>query len=224
MTVITMSRQFSSGAEEVANRLCEKLGLRVFDKTLMMRVAAEVGLAETQIVDYSEDNYKLRNFFEALFRRPRTVAELSTRISTGRGPDVYDTLTLDEARAIDLVRATVKAAYERGDVLIIGRGGQAILEDKPDVCHVRLVAPLEDRAVRLKELEQITLPQARRLTSERDHATAEYLRLFYHVDVDDPTLYHVVLNTARLGTDRCVELIRAVVQTGAIQAKGQQAA
>ena len=48
-----MSRPFSSGAEEAADRLCEKLGLRVFDKTLMMRVAAEVGLAETQIVDYT---------------------------------------------------------------------------------------------------------------------------------------------------------------------------
>ena len=51
MTVVAMSRQIGSGAEEIANALCEKMGLRVFDKTLMMRVAHEVGLTESQIVE-----------------------------------------------------------------------------------------------------------------------------------------------------------------------------
>jgi CMP/dCMP kinase len=208
MTVITMSRQMGSGAEEVANRLCQEMGLRIFDKGLMMRVATEVGFTDTQIVDYSEEKYELRNFLDVLFRRARTVAEVSTRVRTGKGPDTVDTMVLNEARAIDLIRATMNAAYERGNVLIVGRGGQAILEDKPNVLHVRIVAPLEQRIARVQTWEQCTAPQARRLITERDRATHEYLRTFHSIEVDDPTLYHLVLNTSKLDINQCVELIK----------------
>jgi CMP/dCMP kinase len=208
MTVITMSRQWGSGAEEVANRLCQEMGLRVFDKGLMMRVATEVGFSDTQIVDYSEEQYELRNFLDVLFRRARTVAEVSTRVRTGNGPDTVDTLILNEARAIDLIRTTMHAAHERGDVLIIGRGGQAILEDKPDVLHVRIVAPLEQRITRVQNWEQCTAPQARRLVTERDRATHEYLRTFHSIEVDDATLYHLVLNTGKLDMVQCVDVIK----------------
>lgn len=213
MPVITMSRQIGSGAVDVANRLCQEMGLRVFDKTLMMRVASEVGLLESQIVDYSEDEYKRKGFFDALFRRTRTVAEVSSRVRGTAGPDHYDTFILDEVRAIDLIVAAIHAAYERGNVLIIGRGGQAILEDRPKVLHVRVVANHEDRVRNLVNGEQVTPPQARRIIADHDHATAEYLHNFHHVDVDDPTLYHLVLNASRLGVERSVALIRSAAES-----------
>jgi len=209
MAVITMSRQIGSGAEEVANRVAEELAVRLFDKRLMMHVAAEVGIHESEIVDYSEEEYDTRNFFERLFSRQRTVASVTTRTRGSRGAEQMSTQVLDEARAIDLIRATMGAAYERGNVLIMGRGGQAILEDKPDVLHVRVVAPLEHRVRRLQEQENLTVPQARRLAMERDRATAEYLRTFHHIDWDDPTLYHLVVNTGKLGIRKAVEFIVA---------------
>lgn len=122
------------------------------------------------------------------------------------------TQVLDEARAIDLVRATMRAACERGNVLIIGRGGQAILEEESGVLHVRVVAPLEERVRRLQEQENLTAPQARRLAMERDRATAEYLRTFHRIDWDDPTLYHLVVNTGKLGVDKVVDFILAAAR------------
>jgi len=211
MTVITMSRQVGSGAEQVANRVCEDLGLRIFDKTLMLQVAAEVGFSEAEVVDYSENEYRVRGFFEALFSRNRMVAERTMRTRATEGAEVMGTVILDEARAITLIRMTINSAYDRGNILVIGRGGQAILEDKSGVLHVRIVAPVEQRIKRLQEQEKITAPQARRLIAERDRATAEYLRNFHNIDVDDPTLYHLVQNTGKLGIDKCVELIKVAV-------------
>ena len=207
MAVITMSRQVGSGAQEVADRVVEEFGLRMFDKALMMRVAAEVGLHESEIVDYSDEEYKARNFFERLFSRQRTIASVRTRTRGAGGAEQISTQVLDEARAIDLIRATMGAAYGRGGVLIIGRGGQAILEDKPDVLHVRVVAPLEDRIERLQKQESLTAAQARRFVLERDRATAEYLRTFHHINWDDPTLYHLVVNTGKLGVDKAAEFV-----------------
>jgi cytidylate kinase len=191
----------------VADRLIDELGLRMFDKRLMMQVAAEVGIHEAEIVDYSDDEYRARGFFERLFSRQRTVASITTRTRGSLGTEERSTQVLDEARAIDLIRATIGAAYERGNVLIVGRGGQVILEDKPDVLHVRIVAPMEQRVQRIQDREDITLPQARRLAIERDRAKEEYLRTFYSIDPSDVTMYDLVVNTAKLGVNGTVSLI-----------------
>lgn len=211
MAVITMSRQIGAGAEAVANRLCDDLGLVAFDKRLMARVASEIGLSESEIVDYTEDRYKLRGFFEALFRRPRPVTEVSSW-SGGRAAGYErEVMVLDEDRAIDLIRTTVNAAYERGDVLIIGRGSQVILEGRPNAFHVRVVAPFERRIERLQQEQSLTAAQARRLIVDRDRARAEYLRTFHNVDPNDASLYHMILNTGALGVDGSVALIKTGV-------------
>jgi hypothetical protein len=170
----------------------------------MAQVASEVGIASSEIVDYSVDEYRARNFFERLFSRSREIAEVTTW--AGRW-GARSTRVLNEAGAVGLIEATMAAAYERGDMLIIGRGGQAILEDKPDVLHVRVVAPLEYRVERLQAERDMTAAQARRFARERDEAAAEYLRTFHYIDWDNPTLYHLVVNVGRLGIDEAAALI-----------------
>ena len=80
MAVITFSRQYGSGGDEVADRVRERLGYRYFDKRLMAQVASEMGLSEGEIVDFTEADYEVRGFFDRLFgrRSPRVVAEVST--------------------------------------------------------------------------------------------------------------------------------------------------
>ncbi|MFH1086252.1 MAG: cytidylate kinase-like family protein [Chloroflexota bacterium] len=212
MPVITLSRQIGTGADQIANQLCTDLGLIAFDKRLMLQVASDLGVGEHEIVDYSEDQYKQRTFFEALFRRARPVAEVTAWTGGRTGGYEREVRILDEAQAINLVRASVVAAYERGNVLIIGRGSQAILEDRPGVLHVRLVAPFEKRVEALQKRDSITAAQARRLIADSDRATEEYLRTFYQLDVNDSTPYHLVLNTAKLGVDKAVALIKAALQ------------
>jgi len=208
MAVITMSRQIGSGSDELAQRLCDDLGLVAFDKRLMARVASEVGISTSEIVDYSEAEYERRGFFDQLFRRSRPVAEFSMWVGSPSVGYERRARVLDEQGAIELIRATVAAAYRRDNVLIMGRGGQAILEDKPDVLHIRVVAAFEDRVARLQAEQNMTPSQARRYIQEDDEAKAEYLKVFFNVDPDDATLYHVVLNTSKLGIEGALALIK----------------
>jgi cytidylate kinase len=212
MTVITMSRQIGSGSEELGQRLCQELRLIVFNKQLMARVANDVGISSGEIVDYSEEEYQRRGFFEALFRRSRPVAEFSTWVGSPVVGYERRTRLLDEVGAIDLIRATVQKAYEHGDTLIVGRGGQVILEDKPNVLHVRVVAPFEARVRRMQESQNMTPAQARRYLQETDSNSAEYLRSFFHVDPDDASLYHLIVNTERLGVEGALALIKKALE------------
>lgn len=204
MPVITISRHYGSGGMEVARRLCEVLGYSYFDKNLMVRVAAEVGISEKEVVDLSVDTYKMRGFMERLFGRRRTSAMV------GPGTIASDSLrveALDEAASINLVKDTIIAAYARDNVVIVGRGGQAVLRDKPGVLHVRITAPQGARSLRVKERDDITLSQATELVRTKDQAAVDYLKRFYNIAWENPLLYHLIINTGWWELDDATELI-----------------
>lgn len=213
MAVITISRQVGSGGDEIAARVCERLGYRYFDKQAMLEAAEGAGLCEAEVVDFSEERYKVQDFLSRILRsRPRTVRQVLIREET-HGP--VDTLTareLDEERCVDLVRLAVRHAYEQGDMVIVGRAGQAILRGLPGVLHVRIVAPLEDRVRRLREQGMSGISEIKLTIADRDRASAAYLKRFFGISWDDPALYHVILNTGLLDLDLAAEIIVHAVQ------------
>ena len=219
MAVITFSRQYGSEGDEIAARVREMLGYRLFDKRLMVRVASEIGLSDNEIVDFSEANYKARNFLERLFvrRSSRVVAQASTWTRDAGGARTVEVAQLDEEWCVRMVKATIDAAYKQGNIVILGRGGQAILQDKPGVLHVRVEAPVEKRIQRVRYREAAGLApgfqqkRAEEIVNERDKATAAYVKRFYHVDWDDPLLYHLVINTGKLGIDAAAHLVANAV-------------
>ncbi len=107
-------------------------------------------------------------------------------------------------------------------MVIVGRGGQVILKDEPGVLHIRIEAPMEDRIQRVKEeiraqrnlantdLELRRAAQDRII--ERDAISADYLRRFYHVDWEEPTLYHLVINTGKVSIDQALDMIAVLAK------------
>jgi cytidylate kinase len=215
MTVITISRQYGSGGDEIAARVCEMLGYRYFDKKLMAEVALDVGLSPTEIVDFSEDNYRVRGFLERLLgggRNPRVVAQVGRWTEDTRGARIKESAELDEAQTITFVQSIIEAAYQHGNVVILGRGGQAILKNSPGVLHIQVQAPLELQSQRLHELEKVSLAKAREIALNHDRATADYLKRFYHLDWLDPHLYDLVINTKKFGVEAAAQLIISAVR------------
>jgi cytidylate kinase len=215
MAVITFSRQYGSGGDEIAARVREMLGYRLFDKRLMVQVASEMGLSDHEIVDFSEDNYKTRGFLERLFvrRSSRVVAEASTWTRDTTGARTVAVEQLDEEWCVRMVKATIQAAYKQDNIVIVGRGGQAVLQQMPGVLHVRVEAPVEKRIQRVRYSEAAGLApeyqqkRAEEIVSERDKATTAYLRRFYDIAWDDPLLYHLVINTGKMGIEAAAHLV-----------------
>jgi cytidylate kinase len=110
-----------------------------------------------------------------------------------------------------MVKGTIRGAYKRGNVVIVGRGGQAILQERPDVLHVRIEAPLHDRVRRVQELEDLSPDDARDRIVTRDRAAAAYLKRFYAIDWSDPVLYHQVINMGKWDIDAAAHLVASAV-------------
>jgi cytidylate kinase len=112
------------------------------------------------------------------------------------------------------IRTVVKQTAETllqlaglGCAIIVGRAGNIVTANLPTVLHVRLVAPLEDRIERICRDEHKSPDEARKFCVEEEQARARYVKTYFHADVDDALLYHMVINTSRVGLENSVRMI-----------------
>ncbi len=211
MATITISREYGSGGDEIATRVSEMLGYRSFDKTLMAQILTETGLSENEVIDYSEDNYKVRSFMDRLFARS-SMREVNQGNWAEDPTRMKEPAILNESHGIALVQGAIRAAYKKGNVVIVGRGGQVILKGLPGVLHVRVQAPLDTRFGHIAYTKNIHLLGLRKEIVERDQAAADYLRRFYDIDWADPMLYDMVINTTQLNVEAAAQMIVAAVK------------
>lgn len=224
MAIITISRQFGSGGDEIAFELSKALSYPLFDKRLVLQAAEEAGLEDLDIVDFSEDNYKVRGFLDRLFSGTPILPYpgiWADDLSVMYG---LEETQLREEDSLKLEQRAIEFAYQAGDMVIVGRGGQVLLKDRPNVLHVRIVAPLEKRMDQVRaqlklygpgtqvETERQLDARALGLIHERDAASADYIKRFYHVDRADPLFYHLLINTGKVTIERAVQIIQQMVE------------
>ncbi len=202
MAVITISRQLESLGDDVANLLCEKLGYPRFDKKMMAQVGQEMGLAANVAKAIADYQPPPKNVLEKWFGSTQRITggDPSSWTFSARADALQD---LSIASLMDIINA----GYKKGNVVIVGRGGMAALQDKPDVLHVRIMAPLEVRIQRLMEREHCSREEAQQKIKERDLSDVDWIRRYFDLDSHDPQLFDLVINTAKLTPEAAVDLI-----------------
>jgi CMP/dCMP kinase len=211
MTAITIAREFGSGGRKIAAQVSELLSYRFVDKWLMARVAADVGLSEADLIHFS-DHHNIAERFVARFDEllgawSGEAIEIPGKVRGSTDLATFSVSLLDEKSATALVNTAVLAAHKLGNVVIVGRGAEVILKDKPDVLHVRIESPMETRLWRLRNLEGLSAQEARQLIDERDRAVTRYMTRCYHAQWDNPFLYHLVINTGKMQPEWAAQLI-----------------
>lgn len=223
MAVITISREYGSGGDELASRLCEVLGYHAFGKTQITQAAEETNLSKLNAIDYTEDNHEVQSFLDRLLGQTASPVQ---RIAWSLDPSIAtrpERADVKDAAVLSLVKRAVKAALHTGDFVILGRGGQVLLNDAPGVLHVRVEAPIEDRLQRVMTYlrnepgvsvakEDELLRTAGDRLANRDVASADYIKRYFNADWADPHLYHLILNLGRLTVEQAVQIVVAAVQ------------
>jgi cytidylate kinase len=176
--VITLSREMGSRGDEIAQAVAERLKLRVVGRELINRAAKEAGAPEIALAEIDE--------LGLLGVKPGPAA---LRLYRQKVAEVIESLAAE------------------GDVLLVGRGGQVVLADRPGVLHVRTTAPREMRVQVVQQRCQVPPEVAAARVDACDRARAGYLKRHHSVNNDDPRLYDLVLNMARLDVAAAAELI-----------------
>ena len=200
MAVISISRLVGSGAHEISQLLSKQLGYRLFDQELMAKLGLEAGLTKGEVVDLTAERHHTHSPLERMSHLApmRDTLAFGTYEASGAGA---------EDRSAELVTKIMLYAYEKGNVVVEGRGSQGVLRDKPGVLHVRFVAPLEQRIEYLKKRDNVGTDEARKRVKEADAAQYDYIKRYFDADINDPTLYHLIINTGKVTQAVAVDLI-----------------
>ena len=94
-----------------------------------------------------------------------------------------------------------------GNVVLVGRGSNIITANVPGSLHVRLVAPESIRIAQVGEFYELNQKEATDYVHKNDRARKRYVKRNFHVAIDDPLQYDLVINTARTGFDEAVRII-----------------
>jgi cytidylate kinase len=185
MAVVTISSEMGSGAPEIGALLAKRLGYRLVDREVITEAARRYDLREAKLADLDE-----------------------------RKPSLFQRFDVETRRYILGTHAALCEFAEGDNVVLMGRGGQWLLRTIPHVLRVRVVAPFEDRVDRLaRRAGRDTPPRALVDLVRRDDAgRAGRTRYLYDVDIDDPALYDVVINTATLTVESAVDLLAALLR------------
>jgi cytidylate kinase len=211
--IITVSRQYGSDGETIARSVAATLGLHVVDRDAIRAAALQAGIAADllQRLMYSGQRKVADEFIEGLGSlTPEVTATAASNplLSVFAPPVSTNVVSLEEAaRAIGGI---IRSIASRGDVMILGQGGQALLQGEPGVCHVLFVAPFQARVKRVAEWHRLSMRDAQRQVRGMDESRRDYLDRYHNVRWLDPLLYHLVINTGVMAAgDAAALVIRA---------------
>jgi hypothetical protein len=100
----------------------------------------------------------------------------------------------------------------RDNVVLAGRSSTIVLRQVPHVVRLRTTAPEHRRAQRLEQQQGFTREASLEYVRHSDRERAARVKFLYRVDVDDPMLYDLVLNTDRLTVEKGAALVRETLR------------
>jgi cytidylate kinase len=185
-----MTREMATRGSEVAAGLADRLGLSIVHHEIVEHdIAERTGMPESEVHRFLEGETSL-----------------------------LERWTLDRKRMSRYTAQEILELAAKGNVLIRGWGATYLLKSVPHVICVRICAPMPFREkVLIERLGAGIAANARREIERNDAAHNGTMQRLFGIDWEDPSLYAIVLNTARVPVVDCVEQIIRLAETPAFQ-------
>lgn len=183
--VLTVSREYGSGGGRIAGIVAGWLGWKLLDNELISAVA-KAARVESRVVRHYDEHV------DSWLRRLNEEAIRGVAVAAGR--PILEEDIFDAQRMAALTRRIIEEARTAGNCVIVGRGAQCILENKPDVFHVFIYASLRERMHRLQTRLEPGAPLAERIRAI-DTERARYLHQTFGKNWCDHHLYDLMLRS-----------------------------
>jgi cytidylate kinase len=169
--MVTISRQAGAGGDEIARMVAQELGWRLLDNEVVEGLLVEKGLPHVKF-----------DFFDE------------------RKPDLWHRFSAEKDRYLHFLKLVCFQFARQGSCVILGRGGQILFGNVPGAVRVRVIAPLQDRILRVREKSGGDERRARHAVQRADNDRSGFHRFLFHANWDSADLYDLIINTHGLST------------------------
>ena len=182
--VITVSREFGSGGRYVGRLIADKLGIKLYDKDFIIKLAEKTGLSE----EYIENNEQKRD----------KLALLNNGYYSGLNN--ADDLFIQESEII-------KEVAEKEACVIIGRCADFILKDKKNVIRVFISSSMEDKINRALNIYGIDEKNIEKEIKKIDKLRANHYKYYTGNNWSDASNYDLCINSDLYGVEKTADII-----------------
>ena len=193
--IVTVEREYGCGGGEIAQRLAERLGWKLWDHQLTEEIARLANCTKA-VVEQREERtdplyYRLfKSFLRGSYEGSINAHKLNL---------------VDSETILKMTERVVQHAAGKGDSVIVGRGSQLFLKDRADTFRVFLYASREDKVRRLLARGK-SEGEAQELVDTVDHERAGFIEKYFNVAWPDRSVYHMMINTG-VGDETVVQTI-----------------
>jgi hypothetical protein len=107
----------------------------------------------------------------------------------------------------NLVSSLIYDAAAEDNIIIMGRGGQFLLQDQPNVLNVRVIAPFNLKVSRLPDRQQLALEISRDIVKKHDRNRVEFIRYLFERDISQANWYDLVINTGKFDVESAARML-----------------
>jgi cytidylate kinase len=196
MAVITISEEFGTESEKVAIQVAQKLGYEYIGKKLIAEIARELHISESEAEVFRKASQSRILRFVDRF----TCSIVQKVVDREHG-------CLDDKNYYETTKKLVEKAYEAGDAIILGWGGQCILRGKPNTLHVRLVKDEETKIKEVMQAKNLDRDAALALIEQDEEDSREYIKHYFSEDWNSAHLYDLIIDMEKNSIEKAVDLI-----------------
>jgi cytidylate kinase len=199
--IVTIEREYGCGGGEIAQLLAKELDWKLWDQQLTEEIArlAECPKAVVEVREERTDPLYYRLFKSFL------------RGSYEGSINAHKLKVVDSESILRITERVVQHAAKTGNSVIVGRGSQQFLKDRPDALRVFLYAPREDKVRRLLARGQGEQEAEERVDTV-DRERSAFIQKYFGVEWPDRAIYHAMINTV-IGDRTVVEMIMDFMKT-----------
>lgn len=182
--VITVSREFGSGGRYVGRLIADKLGIKLYDKDLIVKLAEKTGLSE----EYIENNEQKRD----------SLALLNNGYYSGLNN--ADDLFIEESEII-------KDIAEKESCVIIGRCSDFILKENKNVLRVFISSSMKDKLDRAVNIYGFDKKNAEKEIKKIDKLRSNHYKYYTGGEWSNASNYDICMNSDLYGVEKTADII-----------------
>src|ERR1700730_2426090 len=182
--VLTIDREYGGGAADIAQKLADRLGWKLWDQLLTSEIARHLECDKLLVEQQEERRDPLHyRIFKAFLRGSYEGSQITPQIKL-----------LFVASIRQVSEQMVRKAAGEGNCVIVGRGSAYYLRDRPDAFHVFVYAPFEEKVRRLQQAGK-TEEEATDLVQTVDRDRADFIRQNFGIQFPCRHFFHLMVNS-----------------------------